>query len=91
MGLITSWVQGVFGAGRIPPSPENSYDKAMVVSEELIDAIRGKSPQSVLVCSIFADLWMQRNNVPVLASIYETHQEMMVPLANGSNLPKRRA
>lgn len=67
----------------ILPAPSRgvaAYNRAMAESGALIQKMQNASSSSDPLRAIFADMWLERNNVPYATSMYETHQEMITPL-----------
>lgn len=56
------------------------YEKAMQVSEDLIEKMRNASNSNDPVRQLMADLFLQRHNIPFVTTIHETVQEMKSPL-----------
>ena len=58
---------------------DTAYHEAVRISDDLIQLMRESSVAGDLVSTLMAN----RHNIPFLASVYETVQEMDVPHVNG--------
>lgn len=73
-------LQNLFHARR-RSAADAAYDRAMEESTSLIAKMRecsdGKSP----IRAIMADIWAQNHNIPYVATVYESVQEMNAAVA----------
>lgn len=64
-----------------------AYRRAMGVSGDLLHRLRERHDPNDAVRSVITDVWVYHRNIPFLASVYETVQEMKVGKANGAAPP----
>lgn len=64
-----------------------AYAAAMSESRDLLDRMQqaAKSPDAVR--SLMASIWMQRHNVPFVATVHEAVQEMQSPMVGTEAKP----
>lgn len=58
-----------------PRQDDDSYARAMIVSQDLLARMRESSKSSDPARAVMADLWHQRHNVPFLTTVVEAVQE----------------
>lgn len=58
-----------------------AYDRAMAESANLIAKMRECSDDRNPIRAIMADIWAQNHNVPYVATVYESVQEMNAAVA----------
>lgn len=79
MSSISSWInRHLFTAA--PARGVVAYERAIGASNELIDKFEEASKSRDPIRAMFADMWLERHNVPYASTIYEAHQEMIAPL-----------
>lgn len=57
-------------------SGSNAAEKALSVSDDLINRMRDASASKDPVRALLADIWAQRQNVPYIITMYESNREM---------------
>lgn len=78
MGFLTkmaSWIH----RGRMSYG-DMAYQKAVAVSEDVIQRMREASNSNDPARAVMADLWHQRHNVPFMVTIVEAIEEMKSPV-----------
>lgn len=61
---------------RTPSAADLAYNRAMAESGTLIRKMRECSDDRNPIRAIMADIWAQSHNVPYVATVYESVQEM---------------
>jgi hypothetical protein len=62
---------------------EVAYQKAMWVSDDLLEKLRHPSATNAASRALLHTLLEHQHNIPFLTSVYETVQEVDVPQVNG--------
>lgn len=81
---LFSWIRRLL---RPRPTVENgtvAFEKAMQTSGELIGRFEQASGAPDPIRAMFADMWLERHNVPYVTTLFEAHQEMLLPLRQRS-------
>ena len=78
----------IFG-DQISSSPGNAaYESAMRRSDDLIKKMERASQSKDVVPAMFADIWLQRHNVPFMTTVFESVREMKA--ATTDQMPERK-
>lgn len=65
-----------------PPAPSDiAYAAAMSESGDLLQRMQEAAKAPDAVRSLMASIWLQRHNVPFVATVHEAVQEMKAPMA----------
>lgn len=78
-GLI-SWAKHLFSPRPNVAKGAVAFDKAMSTSGELIGRFKHASESPDPIRAMFADMWLERQNVPYVTTLFEAHKEMMQPV-----------
>lgn len=70
---------------RKPSAADRAYEHAMAESKSLIAKMRECSNDKNPIRAIMADIWAQNHNVPYVATVYESVQEMNAAVAYKTN------
>jgi hypothetical protein len=81
---MTGILGRIFGSASVAAPPvskgDQAYAEAMTISDELIERMREASRSTDAARGVMADIWAQHHNVPFMATMVETVQEMKSPL-----------
>jgi hypothetical protein len=58
----------------------SKYEQAIAESDELIQRLREAASSPHPVRCLLRDVWIFRNNIPYITTIYEANEEMTAPL-----------
>lgn len=72
---MMSWIKSLLGR-REPSGADSAFGHAMKMSGELIHDMREASTSNDVFRAMMADIWMQRQNVPFMVTVFEAVQEM---------------
>jgi hypothetical protein len=61
-----------------------AFDQAMRTSGDLIGRFKHASESDDPIRAMFADMWLERHNVPYVTTMYQANQEMIQPLRQQS-------
>lgn len=83
-------IDRIFSPRARPCASDIAYHTAMGVSDELIQRMRDHSNSSDPARAVMADVWAQRRNVPFMATVFESVEEMKsgTVYSNGTHPPK---
>jgi len=63
----------------------DAYDRAMQATGELIERFEEASRSPDPIRAMFADMWLERHNIPYATTMFQSHQEMISPLRTGGD------
>lgn len=80
---MTSIIARIFNGALVASGPTRgdlAYDRAIAVSDELIQHMQEASRSKDAVRAVMADIWAQRKNVPFMTTVVEAVQEAKSPV-----------
>lgn len=76
MNSIASWARSLFNHHQPRATGLARAERALDESKKLIERMREASISGDPVRGIFADMWLERHNIPYVTTMFEANEEM---------------